>query len=78
MASNFLKDAGDRIADFVDWAKEQLADEAIRKSIAEDLGLGHRQQRLPAYVLRQRRDVAVVDKVNLVHIAVAEGSGQIA
>ena len=39
MASNFLKDAGDRIADFVDWVKEQLADEAIRKSIAEDLGL---------------------------------------
>src|SRR6188472_2296382 len=39
MASNFFKDVGDGIADFVDWVKEQLADEAVRKSIAEDLGL---------------------------------------
>lgn len=38
MASNFFKDIGDELANFVDWVKEVLKDEAIRKSIAEDLG----------------------------------------
>jgi hypothetical protein len=39
MASNFFKNMGDKIADFVDWARGVMEDEAIRKSIAEDLGL---------------------------------------
>lgn len=39
MASNFFKDIGDELANFVDWVKSVLADEAIRKSIADDLGL---------------------------------------
>lgn len=39
MASNIFKDIGDELADFVQWVKDTLADEAIRKSIAEDLGL---------------------------------------
>src|SRR6266545_950574 len=39
MALNFFKHVGDRLANFVDWVKEVLEDEEIRKSIAEDLGL---------------------------------------
>jgi hypothetical protein len=39
MASNFLKGFGDHVADFVKFVKQSLEDEAIRKSIAEDLGL---------------------------------------
>src|SRR5262249_17677044 len=39
MASNIFKDIGGGLADFVKWVKDSLEDEAIRKSIAEDLGL---------------------------------------
>jgi hypothetical protein len=39
MASNFFKDIGDELAKFAKWVKDTLADEAMRKSIAEDLGL---------------------------------------
>ena len=39
MASNLFKQAGDWLAGFVDYVKKTLADEEIRKSIAEDLGL---------------------------------------
>ncbi len=39
MASNLFKSIGDELADFVDWVRDVLEDEAIRKSIAEDLGL---------------------------------------
>lgn len=34
-----LKSIGDKLSDFTGWVKEQLEDEAIRRSIAEDLGL---------------------------------------
>jgi len=39
VASNIFKSIGDKLADFVDWIKETMEDEAIRKSIAEDMGL---------------------------------------
>lgn len=39
MASNLFKSIGDELADFVDWVRDVMKDEAIRKSIAEDLGL---------------------------------------
>ncbi|HKB38959.1 MAG TPA: DUF6603 domain-containing protein, partial [Gemmataceae bacterium] len=34
-----FKTIGDGLADFVDWVREQLEDDLIRRSIAEDLGL---------------------------------------
>src|SRR5687768_15037493 len=36
---SFFKKVGDELADFVDWVREQLEDDLIRRSIAEDLGL---------------------------------------
>jgi hypothetical protein len=53
MASNFFKDIGDELANFVDWVKDALEDEAIRKAIAEDLGLepGQSIQKPPAQQL---------------------------
>ena len=36
---SLFKSIGDELADFVDWIKEQLEDEPIRRAIAEDLGL---------------------------------------
>lgn len=39
MAGPF-KNIGDKLSGFIDWVKEQLEDEAIRRSIADDLGLG--------------------------------------
>lgn len=39
MATSALKSIGDALADFVDSVREQLADDLIRRAIAEDLGL---------------------------------------
>ena len=34
-----FKTIGDELADFVGWVRDQLEDDLIRRSIAEDLGL---------------------------------------
>jgi hypothetical protein len=39
VAGSTFKEIGDKLSEFVDWVKEQLEDDAIRKSIAEDIGL---------------------------------------
>src|SRR3954463_14753777 len=34
-----FKAIGDELADFIDWVREHLEDDLVRRSIAEDLGL---------------------------------------
>jgi hypothetical protein len=50
----------------------------IGDSLPEDLRLLERQQGVPPHVLRERRDIPVVDEVDPVQLAVGVGARQLA